>query len=635
MPFGLLVRAVPALVIVASLLTSFRSALAQAPVVQAAVWGYSGFNLRDVPPLPTGVSYSALSAGNYHIAALRSDGSVVSWGNNSNNVLVVPALPKGVRYTAVSSGSSHTLALRSDGAVVAWGVNTQGQCNVPAIPASVRYVAIEAGYQHSLALRSDGLVMAWGLNTSFQCTVPSLPLNTTYTAIAAGEAFSMALRSDGTIAAWGSNSQGQRNVPLPVNGGSFTSIAAGGNHGVALRSDGSVVAWGNNAYGQAIVPVAPAGLTYTAVAAGHFHTLALRSDGSVVGFGQNFYGQTELPTLPAGTTFTGISAGHLLSMGTYSAGQPAGNAFTFKGHLESSGLALNGAADMRFTLWDAEVGGRQKGPQLEFAAVAVQGGLFSISLDFGPSAFDGTARYLEMVVRQTGASEWTTLNPRQRFTATPYANYATTAHMAEIAAQAQTANVATMAEGVAWSSISGIPPAIADGGPWMVLANGDLSVVDRSVGIGTPAPGAGFKLDVAGSVRAVGLVQTSTGRLKKDVRTLGGALELIDALRAVRYVWNADAPAGVVGRSDIGFVAEEVGEVLPEIVSRDSAGRTVGLDYGRLVSVSVQAIKEQQIQIKAQNASLESLKNENAALRARLEAIERALADRPAAGGVR
>src|SRR5262249_11817478 len=89
--------------------------------------------------------------------------------------------------------------------------------------------------------------------------------------------------------------------------------------------------------------------------------------------------------------------------------------------------------------------GNQVGPTLYFdnsgvyrPPVSVNGGLFTVQLDFG-TAFDGDERWLEITV---GA---TTLTPRQEITATPYAQHC---------------------QSVSWSDITGVPADVAGPHSW-------------------------------------------------------------------------------------------------------------------------------------------------------------------------
>ncbi|MEW6481913.1 MAG: hypothetical protein AB1397_02760 [bacterium] len=55
------------------------------------------------------------------------------------------------------------------------------------------------------------------------------------------------------------------------------------------------------------------------------------------------------------------------------------------------------------------------------------------------------------------------------------------------------------------------------------------------------------------------------------------------------------------GKKDIGLIAEEVGEVIPEVVSYEENGRDAsGLDYSRLVALLIEAVKAQQEKFEAE-----------------------------------
>jgi hypothetical protein len=84
----------------------------------------------------------------------------------------------------------------------------------------------------------------------------------------------------------------------------------------------------------------------------------------------------------------------------------------------------------------------------------------------------------------------------------------------------------------------------------------------------------------------------SSIRWKTNIQPIQGALDMIQRLRGVRFNWKAG------GKEDIGLVAEEVGQVVPEIVTYERDGHNAqSLDYSRLVPVLIQGMKEQQTRI--------------------------------------
>jgi hypothetical protein len=99
-----------------------------------------------------------------------------------------------------------------------------------------------------------------------------------------------------------------------------------------------------------------------------------------------------------------------------------GSAFTYQGRVTESGVGASGSNDFTFTLYTAAGGGATVGVSNVIEDLAITNGLFTVTLDFGASAFDGTARWLEIAVRP-GAStgSYTKLAPRQAITATPHA----------------------------------------------------------------------------------------------------------------------------------------------------------------------------------------------------------------------
>jgi len=126
------------------------------------------------------------------------------------------------------------------------------------------------------------------------------------------------------------------------------------------------------------------------------------------------------------------------------------------------------------------------------------------------------------------------------------------------------------------------------------------------VGINTVSPQT--TLDVNGNIRCVSLTQTSAKMYKDDIEPIQNALETIDQLQGVSYTWNDLAPEEARGNADLGFIAGDVAMILPELVAFDENGDAAGIDYGKITSVTVEAIKE--------------LKAENDDLRSRLDRME-------------
>ncbi|HEV8588061.1 MAG TPA: tail fiber domain-containing protein [Pyrinomonadaceae bacterium] len=95
--------------------------------------------------------------------------------------------------------------------------------------------------------------------------------------------------------------------------------------------------------------------------------------------------------------------------------------FTYQGRLTDGGTAANGNYDLQFALWNSLSGGAQVGATQTLNTVAVSNGVFTVSLDFGASAFTGASRFLEIGARPAGSGSFTPLTPRQEITSTPYA----------------------------------------------------------------------------------------------------------------------------------------------------------------------------------------------------------------------
>ncbi|MFH1662202.1 MAG: tail fiber domain-containing protein [Candidatus Falkowbacteria bacterium] len=123
--------------------------------------------------------------------------------------------------------------------------------------------------------------------------------------------------------------------------------------------------------------------------------------------------------------------------------------------------------------------------------------------------------------------------------------------------------------------------------PNMVVKN------NGNVGIGTINPN--VALDVVGSIEYTGTItDVSDIRLKENIKPVINALEKIQEINGV-YFNMIDTP----GEKEIGVIAQDVQKVLPEAVNIvDEENGYIGVSYPHLIPVLIEAIKEQQNQIK-------------------------------------
>jgi Chaperone of endosialidase len=89
----------------------------------------------------------------------------------------------------------------------------------------------------------------------------------------------------------------------------------------------------------------------------------------------------------------------------------------------------------------------------------------------------------------------------------------------------------------------------------------------------------------------------SSRRWKTNIQPLQNALSKVEQLRGVSYD-RKDS-----GKHEIGVIAEEVGKVVPEVVSYEKNGKDAqAVDYSRLTALLIEAVKQQQKQITAQQS---------------------------------
>jgi len=113
-------------------------------------------------------------------------------------------------------------------------------------------------------------------------------------------------------------------------------------------------------------------------------------------------------------------------------------------------------------------------------------------------------------------------------------------------------------------------------------------------------------LTVSGDVVAYGT--PSDVSYKHDVQQLTNALDIVRRLRGVSFKWNKDTDSHTMVNitDDLGFIAQEVREVLPTIVRENEDGK-LSLRDRAIIPLLVEAIKEQQTTIQQLQARIEAL----------------------------
>lgn len=103
-----------------------------------------------------------------------------------------------------------------------------------------------------------------------------------------------------------------------------------------------------------------------------------------------------------------------------------------------------------------------------------------------------------------------------------------------------------------------------------------------------------------------GWSNSSDIRLKTGVQYISNdtALAKVEQLHGITFKWK-DNPTGP---AQLGFSAQEVLPVVPEIIGKDGNGY-YSMQYAQLTPLLAGAIQEQQKQIEALKAEVESLKN--------------------------
>lgn len=101
---------------------------------------------------------------------------------------------------------------------------------------------------------------------------------------------------------------------------------------------------------------------------------------------------------------------------------------------------------------------------------------------------------------------------------------------------------------------------------------------------------------------------TSDERLKKNITPLTGCLDNILKLNPVEFDWSEEQKT--YSGHDIGLIAQQVKEVLPEVVMEKKNGY-LGIHYEKIIPVLIGASQEQDAQISELEKQVQELINKS------------------------
>jgi uncharacterized repeat protein (TIGR02543 family) len=345
--------------------------------------------LKDISLAP-GETIIQVSLGSLYSAALTSNGRLFTWGYNGYGQLgdgttvrkSTPteitnrfSLSTGDKIIQVSLGEYHSAALTSNGRLFTWGLNYYGQLGDGtttnrsnpteitsrfSLATGDQIIQVSLGYEHSAALTSSGRLFTWGSNrygrlgdgTHSNRSTPteitnrfSLATGDKIIQVSLGNVHSAALTSNGRLFAWGDNDYGQlgdgttinkstpteiRNRFILATGDKIISVSLGYLHSAALTSNGRLFTWGWNYSGQLGDGTTsnksnPREITsrfslatgdqIIQVSLGYDYSAALTSSGRLFTWGSNGYGRLGDGTTTSKLTPTEITNRFILATG--------------------------------------------------------------------------------------------------------------------------------------------------------------------------------------------------------------------------------------------------------------------------------------------------------------------------------
>ena len=121
-----------------------------------------------------------------------------------------------------------------------------------------------------------------------------------------------------------------------------------------------------------------------------------------------------------------------------------------------------------------------------------------------------------------------------------------------------------------------------------------VDIANSRVGVGTTVPST--TLQVSGTITCTDINSTSDIKLKENIHSIDNPLDKVMQINGVGFRWKDTKEEA------LGVIAQDIEEVLPELVKNNEHTKTV--NYNGLIGVLIEAVKEQQRQILELKAQL-------------------------------
>jgi len=157
---------------------------------------------------------------------------------------------------------------------------------------------------------------------------------------------------------------------------------------------------------------------------------------------------------------------------------------------------------------------------------------------------------------------------------------------------------------------------------YVIKNNGSTAVCSQifddgtNVGVGNSSPA--YKLHVGGMIKSDGITESSDFRLKKNILPITNAMNSVLKLNGVNFNWksqqelneeNINYNIASAKKNEIGFIAQDVEKILPQLVNTDSEGFK-SVEYSKVTALLVEAYKELHDAYLIQQQQLNTIINE-------------------------